>query len=465
MVTVNAILLLLILILPVTSPDAADLPDLSFGDQVMKAEAVTTTADRGFGGLTPNPVAGDVVTIEVTISNLGDTPASGIEVGFYEGDPRKGGVPIGPAVTVSTMSPGETTLVTRAWDTIGRAGKNLITVILDPRGRIAEKDEKNNILTFETHVALLGDFNQDGKIDPLDRSILSFSLGSRPGDRNWNPLTDIWTTDLPIIEPPGIRASRDGIINRADLALFSSLMDLNTTVRSATLSYDHTDHVVFLRGSGEPIIARGDGFLVGEVLKLTVRFPVVGSADVGRLSVAFFDGDPSVGGREIGRTTVSEAFGGIGTATLLWPTIDALSGQHHIFAVADPDNRKEESSETNNTISTTILLDRPTGDLSDSSSTVLPATPTLLQNTPNPFNTATAITILLPHPADLRVDLFDIAGQRVRTLFSAHALSGRQTIPWDGTDDDGHPLPSGVYVYRMVVDGYGVQTKKMLLLR
>ena len=457
--------LLLASIFKIAPLEAAGLPDLTFDNQkVRAAEAFAVPADRGFGGLTTNPVAGDFVTIGVTVANSGDVPAEGIEVGFYEGDPRKGGTPIGSVAVVSHLSPGEMTRVTRGWDTIGRAGKNLITIILDPRGKVEEKNKGNNIFTFETNVALLGDFNQDGQIDPLDLSILKFSLGSRPGDANWNPLTDIWATGPPVIPPPDIRASRDGVIDKADLALFSSLMDLNLTLRSVTLSHDHTDHVVFLRG-GPPILSKGDGFLVGEVLRLTVRFPTVGSADVGHLNVAFVDGNPAGGGREIGRAVVSKVFGGIGTATLLWPTVDAMSGEHRIFAVADPENRKEESSEMNNTISTTILLDRPTVTPGDSGSSGLPVAPVLLQNTPNPFNAATSITIVRPYSTDLRIDLFDISGQRVRTLFAAYAPAGRMTLLWNGRDDDGHPLPSGIYIYRMITGGHGVQTKKMVLVR
>lgn len=443
------------------------LPDLGFGDQEQKgrAEAQTSLSDQGFGGLTPIPVAGDLVTIAVTVSNFGDVQASGIELAFFEGDPQAGGTPIGPAVLIRSLAPLESARVTRVWDTIGRAGTNLLSVVIDPRNKIAERTKENNRFSFVRTVALLGDFNQDGRIDPLDRSILSYSLGSRVGEATWNPLADIWTTELPLSDPQSIRATRDGIVDQWDLALFSSTMDLNLTAKAASLSYDHTDHVVFLRGSSETVFSRGDGFLVGEVLSLAVRFPTVGDADVGHIGVAFFDGDPGEGGREIGHSTISEAFGGIGAAAVRWPTVDIASGWHTLFAVADPTDQKEESVEDNNRISVAILLDTPTG-LDDSSSVPgIHRKPVLSQNTPNPFNTSTIIPLNLPEPGHIRVEILDVTGRRIGRLFDGDVAAGTQLLTWKGADEAGRTVPSGVYICRLIVNSYSPQARKLLLLR
>ncbi len=73
---------------------------------------------------------------------------------------------------------------------------------------------------------------------------------------------------------------------------------------------------------------------------------------------------------------------------------------------------------------------------------------TLHRNYPNPFNPSTTIRFTLSshasrHPVSIRV--FDALGRCVRTLWSGAALAGTTSILWDGSDDNGHPLPSGVY--------------------
>ncbi len=96
----------------------------------------------------------------------------------------------------------------------------------------------------------------------------------------------------------------------------------------------------------------------------------------------------------------------------------------------------------------------------------------LEQNYPNPFNPITAIAFYLPHVSRITLHVYDIAGHRVRTLVSGSMSPGRHRVIWDGTDDSGRTVASGVYLYRLKVDnssagsGRGfVQTRKMVLIR
>ena len=64
----------------------------------------------------------------------------------------------------------------------------------------------------------------------------------------------------------------------------------------------------------------------------------------------------------------------------------------------------------------------------------------------------------------MKLTLHNIAGQRVATLAHGHREAGEYTLRWDGRDDDGKELASGVYLYRLQA-GSRVETRKLLLLR
>jgi hypothetical protein len=93
-----------------------------------------------------------------------------------------------------------------------------------------------------------------------------------------------------------------------------------------------------------------------------------------------------------------------------------------------------------------------------------PALFSLAQNYPNPFNPTTVIQFSLPRSSDVRIDVFNVVGQKVRSLFAAQAPGGLTTLQFDGRDTQGRNLPSGVYIYRMTA-GQFLQAKKMLLVR
>jgi len=96
----------------------------------------------------------------------------------------------------------------------------------------------------------------------------------------------------------------------------------------------------------------------------------------------------------------------------------------------------------------------------------LPKAFALSQNAPNPFNPATTISYSVPEGAAAAVDMkvYDIRGQLVRTLVNESKEAGSYTVFWDGTDESGRKVSSGVYFYRMRA-GKFVQTRKMVLLK
>ncbi len=96
--------------------------------------------------------------------------------------------------------------------------------------------------------------------------------------------------------------------------------------------------------------------------------------------------------------------------------------------------------------------------------TQLPETPVLSQNFPNPFNPETVIKYDLPTRSSVRLNIYNVLGQLVTTLVNSEQPAGNHTAVWAGEDVNNEPVASGVYFYRLEVDGT-TQTRKMLLLR
>ncbi len=88
----------------------------------------------------------------------------------------------------------------------------------------------------------------------------------------------------------------------------------------------------------------------------------------------------------------------------------------------------------------------------------------VMQNYPNPFNPETRIRFQLPVPAHTRIIIFNTLGQTVRTLVHRELERGYHEILWDGKNEKGIVVPSGVYYYRVLASDYK-ETKKMVMLR
>jgi hypothetical protein len=88
----------------------------------------------------------------------------------------------------------------------------------------------------------------------------------------------------------------------------------------------------------------------------------------------------------------------------------------------------------------------------------------LLQNYPNPFNPTTNIEYYLPMETDVRLDVYNMLGQRVKTLVNEVQSAGTYSVTWNATDINNLGVASGVYIYKLQV-GNSVLTRKMVLIR
>ena len=95
---------------------------------------------------------------------------------------------------------------------------------------------------------------------------------------------------------------------------------------------------------------------------------------------------------------------------------------------------------------------------------IVPVTETALQgNYPNPFNPETTISYSVKEASPVRVEIYNAKGQRVRTLVDETQASGWYKVVWNGRDDSGMPVSSGVYMYRMTAGSYRASRKMILM--
>jgi hypothetical protein len=95
---------------------------------------------------------------------------------------------------------------------------------------------------------------------------------------------------------------------------------------------------------------------------------------------------------------------------------------------------------------------------------LLPSAYRLEQNYPNPFNAGTLLRYEIPKAGPVVVKVYNSAGQEVRTLVHSMQPPGYYQINWDGRDERGRAVPSGLYIYRLEVGSF-VQSYKMLMVR
>ena len=83
---------------------------------------------------------------------------------------------------------------------------------------------------------------------------------------------------------------------------------------------------------------------------------------------------------------------------------------------------------------------------------------------PNPINPDCQIRYALPKDAEVNLSVYNVLGQKVKTLVEEYQAAGHKTVRWDGTDDNGDKVASGIYFYRIQA-GESTDTKKMILMK
>jgi len=95
--------------------------------------------------------------------------------------------------------------------------------------------------------------------------------------------------------------------------------------------------------------------------------------------------------------------------------------------------------------------------------TTPPVSNLLLQNYPNPFNPETTISLDMPKSATANLSIFNVKGQLVKTLANGELGFGRHSYVWNGMDESGNSVSSGLYFYRLTTDGHSESRRMMLI--
>ena len=90
--------------------------------------------------------------------------------------------------------------------------------------------------------------------------------------------------------------------------------------------------------------------------------------------------------------------------------------------------------------------------------------PRLELNFPNPFNNSTTLQYRIIEPSFVRLEIYDLAGQKVKRVISKMQNSGSFEVLWNGTNEQGHPVSTGIYLTKLQAGGF-TDVRKMLLIR
>lgn len=135
----------------------------------------------------------------------------------------------------------------------------------------------------------------------------------------------------------------------------------------------------------------------------------------------------------------------------IWITFDAINnGNKDVYALSVP------ASFVVDTVLTFVKQ--------SSENSKLPNEFVLFQNYPNPFNSSTGIKYQLTAAAEVKLEIYNLLGQRIRTLVDQFQNTGSYSINWEGTDDFNQPVASGVYLYQLKTKS-SIKAKKLLVLR
>ena len=100
----------------------------------------------------------------------------------------------------------------------------------------------------------------------------------------------------------------------------------------------------------------------------------------------------------------------------------------------------------------------------DDDPNIIPSSSTLFQNYPNPFNPSTTIMYDLNKDSRVVIEVYNVKGQKVKSLVNCELEAGQHSVIWNGKDNSSKPVTSGIYLYKMKAGKY-TSTKKMILMK
>ena len=264
--------------------------------------------------------------------------------------------------------------------------------------------------------------------------------------------------------------------DNGDLSLLASggFMQFPVGITTAEDGYLYITDAAELDSANGSIIridpVTGEQTLVSKDQLLADPAHLVAAQD-GRLYVADFDGfggtghvlavDPADGSQKTvlaGQLMIDPL--GIDIYNGMLYVADMFNGKIHEIDTTDGSQKVVFSDTTVKTIFGLHVIRKTITDIPVKSTGIIPETCILYQNYPNPFNPTTTIRYALPEAGRVRMEIFDVTGRLVKTLVNSHQKSGEHIVILNTAE-----LASGIYIYRMNVDGRGIAQRKMVLLK
>ena len=403
----------------------------------------------------------DIVDVVVDNPDNGDTET----ITLTETDPNTGlpanstGVFRGTVVTLgATTAEDGKLLVTVTY------GLDNITVTYQD---VVEADGSPATLVAGVTGVLWGDTSQNGFLGAQDASLIlqhSVSVDPDPLDAYGLLVGDVDLDNVGAIQPNSWDAT---LVLRKIVGLDPDPTNLGEA--RFPVQIDYGDNHPFKQTVDERLIALGEPALRSNLLSLPVVMDETADLFSGNLALRF---DPrqyrviGVAGTEAtaDHMVTSNAIGG----QLLIAFAGARGSDAGQGAILEVQLERLGNSAAGTPLTfETVALNGgriQTTQVESAAAFVVPQIYSLAQNWPNPFNPETSLRYSLPGAGQVRLSVYSLLGQKVRTLVDGFQQAGTYQVQWDGRDDSGRAAASGSYFYRIEAGSFA-QTRKMTLLR
>ena len=412
---------------------------------------------------------GDVVSVSARVRNIGGLAAASVRVQL-----QSGASTLADTVLLA-LARGDARTVTRSW--IAAAGSVPFDLVVDPDSTLAESNDGNNTLT--SFLAVLPDL--EVLSDSLGLTVLpdsTYRWSARIYNRGGigadsvsvqfyagHPLNEGVFLGEAVVQHLAARDSAQVTVesgHRPGTTRLHVFADHPEKIAERSEENNHAEREFLLTllpdlavGSEDIEFSgcSGPGIPFGVV----VTVHNLGSAEVVAPSVRFYEGHPDSGGVYLaGRLIPNIPPGQTGTAGCEWMLPDSLP--RTFFVQVDRENAIEEAREDNNLAVRPSPLD-PAGVPDER----LPGPTELFAPRPNPFGTSVRLAMTLAKSGDVRLEIFDVIGRRIRDLSPGVLGAGQHTVGWDGRDSMGQAVPAGVYFIRMRAAGQEFHRRGILI--
>lgn len=401
--------------------------------------------------------------------------SSPVRLGSFLGSTGRTVIPVGPAIDTTagtvvfgaaTFGPqagptGSGTLASITWTGVGEGSRSLDlrnVQVSDINGVVIPVSEVDGEITVKR--GFWADVNNDNRIDIIDIQLVCARWNTRVGHPNYDPQYDVDNEgegdgDIDIIDIQLVASWWNRPLPGGGLArteAIGSPPPVRLTVRQCD---DASGRLWEVDAEGATDLAAFQFDLVASQPLQLRSFGVGRFLDSGRNVVAPLGPQVAQDGRRVsvGAFSYGSPSGATGSGTLA-----------HI-QLERPEELRLESVQLADVHGRPVAVSQITYTVA--SSPTLPVEMVLQQNYPNPFNPATSIRFHLPgeEGKSLAVTLrvYGVKGELIRTLVDGEQTAGAHTVTWDGCDEAGRPVPSGLYFCKLVAAGRRLTTKMILM--